>query len=194
MKFEDSGIIGIIVGAIGIGCAVFEALKADKVLSKLDTTMDMIDRNTTVEIREDIVEKAMLRAIDHKVTKAVDTSTILVREELKRDIHDQVSKAVERDRQEIDDKVIAKADNLIANMPDSDLKNKVIGVAAKKVTETADKEVKRLANDAAKQIAKGLEVYNTFDGALKTAFGNAGTSRTTNTNRSNRTFTINLDD
>lgn len=191
MKFEETGIIGIVVGAIGIGCAVFEALKADKVLDKLDATMDTIDRNSTVEIREDIVEKAMLKAVDRKVAKAVDSTSVLVREDLQRDMHSQVTKAVEKQRQDIDDKVIAKAESLISGMSDDELKDKVVKVASKQASAAVDKEVKKLAEDAAKQIAKGLEVYSTFDGALKTAFGGAGSSRPST---GNRKFTINLDD
>ena len=89
------GLFGAVFGLLGIGYAMGTHSKMAKISEKLDMTIDDLANNTTVDIPDGMVERAVEKAVAVEVKAAVGKATDAAIVEVKRDIRKQVGDAVE---------------------------------------------------------------------------------------------------
>ena len=89
------GILGFAAGLIGIGYAIGTHSKMAKISEKLDRSIDDLAGEMPIDIPNDMIERAVEKAVASEVKLAVGKATDAAIVAVKRDIHKQVSDAVE---------------------------------------------------------------------------------------------------
>ena len=95
-KFDGIvGLLGVTVGLIGVGYALGTHSKMAKISEKLDMSIEDLASQTPIDIPDSMIERAVEKAVAYEVKQAVGKATDTAVSEIKRDIHKQVSDAVE---------------------------------------------------------------------------------------------------
>lgn len=102
------GVVGGILGLLGLGYGIAMHTKLSKVSERLDTSINDLAGNMEIDIPESLVNKAVEKAVAVEAKKAVATAANEAMDELKRDIHRNVSAAVDKEYNHIKDTVLAK--------------------------------------------------------------------------------------
>ena len=106
-KFDGIvGLVGIAAGLIGVGYALGTHSKMAKISENLDRSIEELASNTPVDIPNDMIERAVEKAVAYEVKQAVGKTTDRIIVDVKRDIHKQVSDAVESEYSNIKDVVL----------------------------------------------------------------------------------------
>lgn len=106
-KFDGIvGVVGIAFGLLGIGYAVGTHSKMAKIGENLDRSIDELASKTPVDIPDDMIKRAVEKAVASEVKQAVAKVAGDVTTEIKRDIHKQVGEAVEGEYTKIKDAVL----------------------------------------------------------------------------------------
>lgn len=106
-KFDGIvGVVGIAFGLLGIGYAVGTHSKMAKIGENLDRSIDELASKTPVDIPDDMIKRAVEKAVASEVKHAVAKVAGDVTTEIKRDIHKQVGEAVEGEYAKIKDAVL----------------------------------------------------------------------------------------
>lgn len=101
-KFDGIiGVAGIAVGLVGVGYAICAHSKMGAISKNLDRSIDELASKTPVDIPDDMIERAVEKNVAYEVKQAAGKTTDRVFEEIKRDIHKQVSDAVEAEYTDI---------------------------------------------------------------------------------------------
>jgi cob(I)alamin adenosyltransferase len=116
-KFDGIvGVLGITVGLIGVGYALGTHSKMAKISDNLDRSIDELASRMPVDIPNDMIERAVEKAVTAQVKDAVGKATDGVLYDIKRDIHKQVVDAVEKEYDNIKDEVLQKATEAAAKI------------------------------------------------------------------------------
>lgn len=100
------GLVGIGVGLIGVGYAMGTHSKMAKISENLDRSIEDLASKTPVDIPDDMIERAVEKAVAREVKQAVDKTTDRIIVDVKRDIHKQVTDAVESEYSDIKSTVL----------------------------------------------------------------------------------------
>ena len=95
------GMFGATLGLIGVGYALGTNSKMAKISENLDRSIEELASNTPIDIPNDMIERAVEKAVAYEVKQAVGKTTERAMIELERDIHKQVSDAVESEYSDI---------------------------------------------------------------------------------------------
>lgn len=95
-----------IAGLIGIGYAIGTHTKLAKVSERLDRSIDEIANNMEFDIPEELVNKAVEKAVEAEAKRAVELATRESITALKREIHSQVSTTVNNEYGNLKDSVL----------------------------------------------------------------------------------------
>ena len=127
-----------LAGLVGIGYAIGTHTKLAKVSERLDRSIDEIAGNMEFDIPEELVNKAVEKAVEAEAKRAVELATRESITALKREIHSQVSTTV---------------NNEYGNLKDSVLKE-ITSEAAKIDVSRVRRDIEKAAEEAA------LEKFN----------------------------------
>lgn len=106
-KFDGIiGLAGIAVGLVGVGYALGTHSKMAKISENLDRSIEELASKTPVDIPNNMIERAVEKNVALEVKQAVGKATDAVMTDIKRDIHKQVSDAVEGEYSNIKDAVL----------------------------------------------------------------------------------------
>lgn len=100
------GFAGVAVGLIGVGYAIGTHTKMAKISENLDRSIDELASRTPVDIPDSMIERAVEKAVSAEVKTAVGKITDAAMVDVKRDIHKQVSDAVESEYSNVKDTVL----------------------------------------------------------------------------------------
>lgn len=135
-KFDNVvGMMGVAAGLVGVGYAISMRSKMAKISEKLDISIEDLAGKTPVDIPASVIERATEQAVAREVKQAVGKVTETVISEFKRDIHKQVSDAVETEYSNIKDTVL------------NELKNEAAKIDVKRVQADAVREAKQMVLD-----------------------------------------------
>jgi hypothetical protein len=110
------GALGAIAGLVGIGYGVAMHTKLSKVSERLDTSINDLANNMEIDVPEAIINEAIEKAVTVEAKKAVQTATKEALDKLKRDIHNTVSAAVEKEYANIKDSVLRETTDAAAKI------------------------------------------------------------------------------
>lgn len=99
-------LLGAAVGLVGIGYAIGANSKIAHISDKLDCSIEELASKTPVDIPETMIERAVEKAVAAEAKQAVSKATDTVIVAVKRDIHKQVSDAVESEYSNIKETVL----------------------------------------------------------------------------------------
>ena len=131
--FNPSG-SGIICTLIGIGGGIFalwQANKTNETCKKLGTAMEEVTKKTTVEVGQDIVNRAVEKAVDRDVKIAVSDTAEKVRATIGSEINGQVRKEVSDNLDAIKEAVSQKAQELVENIDEEEFGKRIEKEGAK---------------------------------------------------------------
>jgi hydroxypyruvate isomerase len=100
------GLVGITFGLVGVGYAWGTHSKMAKISEKLDCAIDDLANKTPVDIPDELIERAVEKAVALEVKQAVSKATDVAVAAVKRDIHKQIVDAVESEYSSIKDAVL----------------------------------------------------------------------------------------
>lgn len=101
------GFLGIAAGILGVGYALGMHSKMAKISDNLERSIDDLASKTPVDIPNDMIERAMEKAVANEVKQIVSRTADRVIVDVKNDIHRQVSDAVESEYSNIKDTVLS---------------------------------------------------------------------------------------
>jgi hypothetical protein len=127
------GLLGVTFGLVGIGYALGTHSKMAKISEKLDRSIEDLAGNTPVDIPNDLIERAVEKAVADEVKQAVSKATDAAIVSIKRDIHKQVSDAVESEYSNIKETVL------------EELTNEAAKIDAKRVRSDVERAAKEIA-------------------------------------------------
>lgn len=108
-KLDWKNIVVGAIGLLGLGYGIAMHTKLAKVSERLDKSIDDLADNTEIDIPEALINKAVEKAVTSEAKKAVEKATTNALAELKRDIQNAVSAAVDKEYENIKDTVLKKA-------------------------------------------------------------------------------------
>ena len=100
------GLLGIGVGLVGLGYAMGTHSKMAKISENLDRSIDELAGKTPVDIPESMIERAVEKAVTYEVKQAVGKTTDVVAADVKKDMHKQISEAIESEYSNVKDSVL----------------------------------------------------------------------------------------
>ncbi len=116
IKFNEVGVIGIVVGVIGTAYGIWREKKGNDLAKKLDTTLSSLESKTKVDISQDVVNKATKNAVERHANayakKAAEEAADLIRD----DMDSMIRKDVDRVYNELKGKVDKRVDEEIENL------------------------------------------------------------------------------
>lgn len=116
IKFNEVGIVGIVVGVIGTVYGIWREKKSNDLAKKLDTTLSSLEGKTKVDISQDVVNKAVKNAVERHANaaakKAADETADLIRS----DMDSMIRKDVDRVYSDLKGKVTERVDEKIENL------------------------------------------------------------------------------
>lgn len=100
------GAAGWIVGLIGVGYAIGTRSKMAKISDTLNCSIDELANRTEIDIPEEMINRAVEKAVAIEAKRAVVKATNDALKDVKKDIHRQVSDAVESEYSNIKESVL----------------------------------------------------------------------------------------
>lgn len=100
------GLVGATMGLIGIGYGLGMHSKMAKISEKLDCSIDELASKTPIDIPNDMIERAVEKAVADQAKQAVGKATDVAIAAVKRDIHKQVSDAIEEEYSNVKESVL----------------------------------------------------------------------------------------
>lgn len=122
-----------IVGLVGIGYAIGTHTKMAKISDRLDKSIDELANGVEVDIPDEIINKAVEKAIDSEAKRAVELATKETIVNFKNEIHNQVRTSIQDEYDKIKESVL----------------NEVSAEAAKIDISRVRRDVERYAKEAA---------------------------------------------
>lgn len=95
-----------IAGLVGVGYAIGTHTKLAKVSARLDKSIDEIADGTEIDIPEELVNKAVEKAVQTESRKAVERAANEAVTTIKRDIHAQIQKEIDAEYERIKETVL----------------------------------------------------------------------------------------
>lgn len=150
--FNGAGIFGIIIGICGVAFAGWQAKKTREACNKLGVAMESVEKNTPVDIRQDIVDKAIERAVDREVVRASEKSIAVIQSNMKDAVHKRVKEAVDDDLSRIDTTVKAKAKELVDGIDKEAFRQKIVDAGAETLSNDFSHSLDGLLADAKSKV------------------------------------------
>ena len=159
MSKRDSfvGLLGVTFGLVGIGYALGTHSKMAKISEKLDRSIEDLASDMSIDIPNDMIERAVERAVANEAKQAVGKATDAVIVAVKRDIHKQVTDAVESEYSNIKDTVleelVTEASKIDAKRVRADVERAAKEIALEKFDDNLD-DILQKHNDELANVTK----------------------------------------
>ena len=135
VRFNEVGIIGLVVGAIGTVYGIVQAKKTNDVGKKLSKAIDQLDKSTVIEVQHDIIETATNKAVERQVASAVKKAIDKVSEQIRSDCDSMIRKDVDRVYSELKESVQERVSEEIASIDYEEFREEIQRKAEHKVFE-----------------------------------------------------------
>lgn len=166
-KFDAMiGLGGIILGSIGIGYAFGTHNKMAKVSKMLDCSIDDLANNTNVDIPEAMVKRAVERAVETEAERAVTRATHMAVQEIKTDIHKQVTAAVEKEYDRIKDSVLREITDEASKINIDRVRTEVENEAKRKALEKFDVSLDGILTNFNDNLKNTSKIYSSIANSI----------------------------
>ena len=126
---DDLGVIGIIIGVFGLAFGLSQTAKMRSTARKIDMTISEINRSHPIDIKENVIRKAVQTSVDREaksaITNAVKSIGNHVTNDMDRAIRNDVSKAYNDIRSKVEAKVYKEVGKLDADEIKAGVRKKI---------------------------------------------------------------------
>ena len=162
-KYDNMlGMIGGAIGLIGIGYALGTHSKMAKISEKLELSIDDLAIQSPVDISDSLIERATEQAVAREVKDAVGKVTDAALKDVKRDIHKQVSDAIESEYTDIKGEVLEEVKNEEAKLDVKRVRADVEKAAKEAVLEKLDTNMDDILENFNAQLNSTSRIYNSI--------------------------------
>lgn len=160
------GLGGLVLGSAGIGYAFGTHNKMAKVSKTLDCSIDDLAKNTNVDIPEAMVKRAVERAVESEAARAVTRATHMAVQEIKADIHKQVTAAVEKEYDRIKDSVLREITDEASKISVDRVRAEVESEAKKKALEKFDVSLDGILTNFNDNLKNTSKIYSSIANSI----------------------------
>lgn len=174
-KFDNIvGLLGVAAGLVGVGYALGMHSKMTKISEKLDCSIEELAGKTPVDIPESLIEKATEQAVAREVKNVVSKATDAALADIKRDIHKQVSDAVEGEYSNIKETVLDEITNEAAKIDVKRVRADVEKAAKAHVIEKFDDNLDDILENFNDQLKNTSKIYTSIADSMTKYKSNEG--------------------
>lgn len=155
-KFDGIGAIGVIFGLGGLIFAGWQIKKQEDLAKKVDLSLEELEKKTPVDIKEEMVNKAIRNAVDREVKIAVNDTVKTVKNDIHKEVETEVRKEVNASFQTIKDQTAAKISDQVALIDEGALKAEVTKKAEEKILKKFDGSLDNVLNEARDECKRRL--------------------------------------
>jgi hypothetical protein len=155
-------ILGVAAGLIGLGYAMGTHSKMAKISENLDRSIEELASNTPVDIPNDMIERAVEKAVAYEVKQAVSKTTDRIIVDVKRDIHKQVSDAVESEYSNIKATVLEELTAEAAKIDAKRVRADVERAARDRALEKFEDNLDDILDDYKGNLNNVAKIYKSF--------------------------------
>ena len=175
-KFDNVvGVVGAAVGLIGVGYALATRSKMAKISENLERSIDDLASRTTVDIPASMIERATEKAVAAEVKLAVNKATDAAMTEIKRDVHKQVSDAVESEYSTLKETVLKELTEEASKIDLKRVRYDVEASAKKMALEKFDDNLDDILKDFNDNLENTSKIYKSIANTLSKTSENSGT-------------------
>jgi hypothetical protein len=160
------GVGGLAAGLIAIGYAIGTHSKMARVSKTLDCSIDDLAKNTNVDIPEAMVKRAVERAVESEAARAVTRATHMAVQEIKADIHKQVTTAVEKEYDRIKDSVLREITDEASKISVDRVRAEVESEAKKKALEKFDVSLDGILTNFNDNLKNTSKIYSSIANSI----------------------------
>ena len=166
-KFDGIvGLLGITAGLIGVGYAIGTHSKMAKISDNLDRSIEELASNTPVDIPNDMMQRAVEKSVAYEVKQAVSKTTDRIIGDVKRDIHKQVSDAVEAEYSNIKEVVLKELTDEAAKIDARRVRADVERAAKARALEKFDDNLDEITEEYKSYLESVSKIGKTFADAV----------------------------
>lgn len=164
-----------IAGLVGIGYAIGTHTKLAKISERLDRGIDELSDNMEIDIPEELVNKAIDKAVQVEVRRAVEKATRDTVATMKKDIHAQVKSTIDDEYDNLKDAVLKEITNEAAKIDASRVRRSVEEAAEKAALEKFDDNLDDILEKFNDNLDNTSRIYSSIrDTLTKNADSNKG--------------------
>lgn len=166
-KFDGIvGLLGIAAGLIGVGYAFGTHSKMAKISDNLDRSIEELASDMPVDIPNDMIQRAVEKAVAYEVKQTVSKTTNCIIGDVKRDIHKQVSNAVEAEYSDIKAVVLKEITDEAAKIDAKRVRSDVERAAKARALEKFELELDDITEEYKGYLSSVSRIGRTFADAV----------------------------
>lgn len=167
MQESTIGFIGLAVGAIGVGCAIFNQNKTDKLCKEINYVVnDLSSCDIRDRITDLLIEKAVNRAVDREVGRAIARTSERIVNDVGSKISAEVRRSVSNAYDDTKSSVLNELKNQAQNIDMGRLKREVAEKAKEAVVEKLDASMDSLLADFNQNLQNVSKIYSSVASTL----------------------------
>ena len=160
------GLLGVTFGVLGIGYAIGTHSKMAEISNKLDRSIEDLASNAPIDIPDAMIERAVEKAVAYEVKQAVNKATDTVVVAVKRDIHKQVSDAVESEYSDIKGRVLEELTSEAAKIDAKRVRADVERAARERALEKFDDNLDDILEKHNEELENVTKIYKAIADAV----------------------------
>ena len=166
---RSNDIIGVILGIaglVGVGYAIGAHTKLAKVSDRLDKSIDEIADNMEFDIPEELINKALEKAVKVEATMAVDKATNEAISEIKRDIRSEVQHVINTEYDNLKETVLKEITSSASKIDVSRVRRDVEEAAEKAALEKFDDNLDDILDKFNNNLSNTAKIYSSIRNAI----------------------------
>ena len=169
-KFDGIvGWLGVAAGLVGVGYALGTHSKMAKISENLDRSIDDLASRTPVDIPDSMIERAVEKAVAYEVKQAALKTTDRVIADVERDIHKQVSDAIESEYSNIKSIVLKELTDEAAKIDAKRVRTDVERAAKERALDKFEDNLDDILEDYKGNLKNVSKIYKSFADAAAPA-------------------------
>lgn len=158
-------LIGI-AGLIGVGYAIGTHTKLAKVSERLDKSIDDLADNTEIDIPDELINRAVEKAVQTEARKAVERATNETVATVKKDIRFEVEQAVDKEYERIKDVILKELTTSASKIDVSRVRRDVEEAAKKAALEKFDDNLDDILEKFNESLDNTTKIYSSIREAI----------------------------
>jgi hypothetical protein len=155
-------LLGIGIGLVGVGYAIGTRSKMARISENLNRSIDELASQMPVDIPNDMIQRATEKAVAYEVKKTVGKATDGIMVEIKRDIHKQVSDAVESEYSNVKGTVLDELVNAASKIDVGRVRSDVEKAAKEHALQKFDANLDGILENFNDQLKNTSKIYTSI--------------------------------
>lgn len=155
-------LVGVGIGVLGLGYGLGMHTKMAQISENLDRSIDELASRTPVDIPEDMIRRAVEKSVAFEVKQTVSKATDAIIVDVKKDIHKQVTDAVENEYSNIKGSVLDELTNAASKIDVKRVRSDVEKAAKEHALEKFDSNLEDILENFNDQLKNTSRIYTSI--------------------------------